>query len=162
MSDTVAEGIQVTTEEANKIQPDKGPMGRAGESFFAAEAIKAGAEGDPIKTAALQNQEAGFNAFMADQKDAVKMQEAHQQLESATLTSEPAERRVSSTMQENAAVLERMRVENPPQWQAVQAELAAAKSSPSPEAPTIMIKPSLRDRILTFLGFGKKQEPVRQ
>lgn len=162
MSDSIAEATYTPAQEENKIPPVKDPIGRAGESFFAAEAIKAGAQGDPVKMAELQGNEAQFNAFMADQKDAVDLQEAKVALEAAATTHESPAIRVSETMQQNAAALERMKAENPAQWQAVQAEIATAKATPSLETPTIMIKPSLRDRILSFLGFGKKQEQVRQ
>jgi len=162
MSDTVEENTLIGTEDANKIPLDKGPIGKAGESFFAAEAIKAGAQGDAMKTANLQRDEASFNTFMADQKDAVDLQAAKTVLASATNGVQPAAPRVSESMQQNAEALRRMQTENPAQWQAVQAEINAAKASPSLESPTIVIKPSLRDRVLAFFGFGKKQEPVRQ
>ena len=161
-SDTVAEGIQVTTEETNKIQPDKGPMGRAGESFFAAEGYQSWcwrwslSKQLHYKTRKLASMPLWLIKKMlwrCKSTPATWICYTHIWACRTTSFFDDARECCGTWAYE---------VENPPQWQAVQAELAQQSPLQAPEAPTIMIKPSLRDRILTFLGFGKKQEPVRQ
>jgi hypothetical protein len=159
MSDTGETTAPV--QDINKIPADSGPIGPAGESFFVAEAIKATNVANPntFQAREADRQESSFNTFIADQKDAASILQAKTALSEAGSVTAP---KVSDTMHQNADALRRMQSESPAQWQAVQAEIAAAQATHKPEAPAIVIKPSLRDRVLNFFGFGKKQEAVRQ
>lgn len=159
MSDTGETTAPV--QDLNIISEIKDPIGPAGERFFAAEAIKATNEANPNTFQAREavRQQDRFNTFIADQKDAASILQAKTALSEAGSVTAP---KVSETMQHNADALRRMQTENPAQWQKVQAEIAAAQATHKPEAPAIVIKPSLRDRVLNFFGFGKKQEAVRQ
>lgn len=162
-----------TDEDENKViaPPDTVPA-RAGESFFQAQAQEAGAlgdfkrTGDATKLDAIRDADHYHAVFMEDQKAAAGENLARQMVRDAAESSTP---KVSGTMQDNATELRRIQTENPDQWKAVQAEIATAQATPRPDAPTITLQPSWLDRriagaqnLLARLGFGKKQEPLRQ
>ncbi len=147
MSDTSSEtpvGAQPPKLESHPVVDN----GANGERLFAAQVV-----GLP----SAEEIKATTAAFQADQDAAFQARQVREGL--ATSTQEP---KVSMTMEQAHADLEKMASYDPAQRAKI-AEMAAALKGKTSEqaAPTIVLKPTLMERVASFFGIGKKRETVR-